>query len=62
MGTYSVDMVAMFFGMSFALFPAYATEFGGAEVLGILYGALGRLASRNGDERVDEPCTGTVSP
>ncbi len=38
-GTYGVDMVAMFFGMSFALFPAYATEFGGAEVLGILYAA-----------------------
>ncbi len=39
MGTYGVDFVAMFFGMSFALFPAYAAELGGPEVLGVLYAA-----------------------
>ncbi len=38
-GTYSVDFVAMFFGMPMALFPAYAEEFGGPEVLGLLYAA-----------------------
>lgn len=36
-GTYGVDIVAMFFGMSNALFPAFATEFGGPAVLGVLY-------------------------
>ncbi|MGI8825974.1 MAG: MFS transporter [Chloroflexota bacterium] len=39
MGTYLVDMVAMFFGMPEALFPAIATHFGGAGVLGFLYAA-----------------------
>ena len=39
MGTYAVDIIAMFFGMSSALFPAFAAEFGGAEVLGVLYSA-----------------------
>jgi MFS family permease len=39
LGTYGVDMIAMFFGMSMALFPAYAAQFGGAEVLGLLYAA-----------------------
>ncbi len=45
-GTYSVDFVAMFFGMPMALFPAYAQEFGGPGVLGILYAApaIGSLA------------------
>jgi MFS family permease len=38
-GTYGVDIVAMFFGMSNALFPAFATEFGGPAVLGLLYAA-----------------------
>jgi MFS family permease len=38
-GTYGVDMVAMFFGMPMALFPAFAEEFGGPEVLGLLYAA-----------------------
>lgn len=38
-GTYSVDLVAMFFGMPLALFPAFAEEFGGAGVLGLLYAA-----------------------
>ncbi len=39
MGTYLVDMVAMFFGMPMALFPALATGYGGASVLGLLYAA-----------------------
>jgi MFS family permease len=39
MGTYLVDMNAMFFGMPNALFPALAAGFGGASVLGLLYSA-----------------------
>ena len=39
LGTYAVDMVAMFFGMPMALFPALAQRFGGAGVLGLLYAA-----------------------
>jgi MFS family permease len=39
LGTYSVDMVAMFFGGPTALFPALATHFGGPGVLGLLYAA-----------------------
>jgi MFS family permease len=39
LGSYGVDIVAMFFGMPMALFPAIATKFGGAEVLGLLYAA-----------------------
>jgi MFS family permease len=38
-GTYAVDMVAMFFGMPMALFPAFAEELGGPGVLGLLYAA-----------------------
>jgi MFS family permease len=38
MGTYLIDMNAMFFGMPMALFPAIATKFGGASV-GLLYAA-----------------------
>jgi MFS family permease len=38
-GTYGVDIVAMFFGMPQALFPAFADEFGGASVLGLMYAA-----------------------
>ena len=38
-GTYAVDIVAMFFGMPFALFPAIAQGLGGARVLGLLYAA-----------------------
>ncbi|HEX4604990.1 MAG TPA: MFS transporter [Candidatus Angelobacter sp.] len=38
MGTYVIDMNAMFFGMPMALFPAIATKFGGASV-GLLYAA-----------------------
>jgi MFS family permease len=38
-GTYSVDLIAMFFGMPMALFPAFAEEFGGAGALGLLYAA-----------------------
>jgi MFS family permease len=39
MGTYIVDMVAMFFGMPLALFPALAAGYGGPSVLGLLYAA-----------------------
>ena len=38
-GTYLVDMTAMFFGMPMALFPAIAQGFGGPQVLGLLYAA-----------------------
>jgi MFS family permease len=38
-GTYLVDMNAMFFGMPMALFPAIAKGYGGAEILGLLYAA-----------------------
>jgi MFS family permease len=38
-GTYGVDMIAMFFGMPMALFPALAEDLGGASVLGLLYAA-----------------------
>jgi MFS family permease len=38
-GTYLVDMNAMFFGMPLALFPALAKRHGGPEVLGLLYAA-----------------------
>src|SRR3954470_20242705 len=40
LGTYGVDMVAMFFGMPNALFPALAVKLsGGAGLLGLLYAA-----------------------
>jgi MFS family permease len=40
LGTYGVDMVAMFFGMPNALFPALAAELGGGSaLLGLLYAA-----------------------
>lgn len=39
LGTYGVDIVAMFFGMPMALFPALAERFGGAGALGLLYTA-----------------------
>jgi MFS family permease len=39
MGTYIVDMSAMFFGMPMALFPQVAHSYGGAGVLGLLYSA-----------------------
>jgi MFS family permease len=38
-GTYGVDMIAMFFGMPMALFPALSDDFGGAGALGLLYAA-----------------------
>jgi MFS family permease len=38
-GTYLIDMNAMFFGMPMALFPAIARRYGGAEVLGLLFAA-----------------------
>jgi MFS family permease len=39
LGTYGVDIIAMFFGMPLALFPALAQRFGGASALGLLYSA-----------------------
>src|SRR3954464_7277666 len=41
LGTYLVDMNAMFFGMPLALFPALAANYGGAQVLGLMYAAPG---------------------
>ncbi|HZT95628.1 MAG TPA: MFS transporter [Chloroflexota bacterium] len=39
LGTYLVDMNAMFFGMPNALFPAVAARYGGAKILGLLLAA-----------------------
>jgi MFS family permease len=39
LGSYLVDMNAMFFGVPQALFPALATAYGGPEVLGAMYAA-----------------------
>lgn len=39
LGTYLIDMNAMFFGMPYALFPAIAEKLGGGKVLGLLYAA-----------------------
>jgi MFS family permease len=39
LGTYLVDFVAMFFGMPNALFPALASAYGGATVVGLFYAA-----------------------
>jgi MFS family permease len=39
MGTYLVDICAMFFGMPMALFPFVAAKLGGTSVLGLLYAA-----------------------
>jgi MFS family permease len=38
-GTYVIDVNAMFFGMPMALFPALAQRYGGAEVVGLMYAA-----------------------
>jgi MFS family permease len=38
-GTYVVDMNAMFFGIPLALFPALSQQFGGAEIVGLMYAA-----------------------
>jgi MFS family permease len=40
-GTYVVDINAMFFGMPMALFPALAQQYGGTAVVGLLYAAPG---------------------
>ncbi len=39
LGSYLIDMAAMFFGVPYALFPAYAADKGGPAVLGMLYAA-----------------------
>jgi hypothetical protein len=41
LGTYLIDISAMFFGVPFALFPAYASRVGGPAALGLLYAAPG---------------------
>jgi MFS family permease len=41
LGSYLVDMGAMFFAMPFALFPALAQGYGGTEVVGLLFAAPG---------------------
>jgi MFS family permease len=56
LGTYLIDLIAMFFGMPMALFPAMAERFG-AESLGLLYafvsvGALAATLSSGWTERV----------
>ncbi|HEX5622099.1 MAG TPA: MFS transporter [Solirubrobacteraceae bacterium] len=38
-GTYVIDIIAMFFGMPMALFPALAERYGGGAVVGLLYAA-----------------------
>jgi MFS family permease len=38
-GTYAIDINAMFFGMPMALFPAFAEHYGGGAVVGLLYAA-----------------------
>jgi MFS family permease len=38
-GTYGVDMIAMFFGMPEALFPALAAKLGGPGTVGLLFAA-----------------------
>ncbi|MFL5505289.1 MAG: MFS transporter [Gemmatimonadales bacterium] len=39
MGTYLIDINAMFFGMPMALFPAIAEKLGGTSTIGLLYAA-----------------------
>ncbi|HEY1643037.1 MAG TPA: MFS transporter [Streptosporangiaceae bacterium] len=41
LGSYLIDIAAMFFGAPYALFPAYAARLGGAAALGLLYAAPG---------------------
>jgi MFS family permease len=38
-GTYVIDINAMFFGMPMALFPALAEQYGGGAIVGLLYAA-----------------------
>jgi MFS family permease len=40
-GSYVIDINAMFFGMPFALFPALAAHYGGTAVVGLLFAAPG---------------------
>lgn len=58
LGSYVIDMHAMFFGMPFALFPAVAERYGGTEVVGLLWGGTrGRRDRRDADERLERPRT-----
>src|SRR4051794_2430564 len=47
LGSYVIDMNAMFFGMPFALFPALSERYGGTSVVGLLWAApaVGGIAS-----------------
>ncbi len=47
LGSYAVDMIAMFFGMPEALFPAIAAGMGGPSALGLLFSApaVGSMAA-----------------
>jgi MFS family permease len=65
LGTYGVDMIAMFFGMPAALYPALATEFGGPGVLGLLYtaptvGSLVATATSGWTKRVHRHGMGVI--
>ena len=53
LGSYLIDINAMFFGMPFALFPALADRYGGTQVVGLLWAApgVGALVV-DGDERL----------
>jgi len=58
LGTYLIDLNAMFFGMPMALFPAIAERFGGASV-GLFYampavGALGATLTSGWTDRVNK--------
>ena len=58
LGTYLVDINAMFFGMPQALYPFVAAKLGGPAVLGLLYAApVGRLAAGHVDVALDRPGT-----
>jgi MFS family permease len=39
LGSYAIDMGAMFFAVPFALFPAFGERYGGTEVVGLLFAA-----------------------
>ncbi|HEY1619126.1 MAG TPA: MFS transporter, partial [Streptosporangiaceae bacterium] len=41
LGTYLIDIAAMFFGAPYALFPAFAAKVGGPAALGVLYASPG---------------------
>ncbi|HXM55311.1 MAG TPA: MFS transporter [Candidatus Dormibacteraeota bacterium] len=65
LGTYVVDLIAMFFGMPQALFPAIAASLGGPGVLGMLYaapaaGAMAAMATSGWTNRVNRQGWGVI--